>query len=243
VFAFIRATRKRAFIWARTEARRIWLRGDRVHCPICGGAFRRFIHYEGGTQNRCPRCFSRSRHRLMFLYMASQTDLLCRGDVLHFAAEPGLERHFRARSHGRYVTADLRNDVDVRADLTRLPFAPDSFDAVICSHILEHVPNDHAALRELFRVLRAGGRAMILVPLDPDRERTVEDPSATGPRERRERFGQSDHVRMYGTDFPARLSSAGFEVKEVKAADLADAKTIARYDLDEFDIVFICTKP
>jgi len=113
----------------------------------------------------------------------------------------------------------------------------------IRSHILEHVPNDHAALRELFRVLRAGGRAMILVPLDPDRERTFEDPSATGPRERRERFGQSDHVRMYGTDFAARLSSAGFEVKEVKAADLADAKTIARYDLDEFDIVFICTKP
>jgi SAM-dependent methyltransferase len=179
----------------------------------------------------------------MFFYMASRTDLLSRGDILHFAPEPGLARHFRARPRGRYVTVDLRNRVDVRGDITRLPFAPDAFDAVICSHILEHVPDDRAALRELFRVLRAGGRATILVPIDPDREHTIEDPSVTGPRERRERFGQSDHVRMYGTDVTARLSSAGFAVEVVKAADLADPVTITRHDLDALDTLFICTKP
>ena len=61
------------------------------------------------------------------------------------------------------VTAGVRQG-GVAADATRLPFADGSFDRVIASEVLEHIPDDTAAMRELARVLRPGGAMAVTVP-------------------------------------------------------------------------------
>ena len=99
----------------------------------------------------------------------------------------------------------------VEMDITDIQYPDDSFDAIYCSHVLEHVPDDAKAMSELYRVLKPGGWAILAVPIRGDT--TFEDPTTTEPEERERLFGQSDHVRYYGKDFKDRLEAAGFEVK------------------------------
>jgi SAM-dependent methyltransferase len=133
------------------------------------------------------------------------------------APEPCLERRLRGIGLRGYATLDLaRRDVGLRADLERLPFAAASFDAILCNHVLEHVGDDRAALRELARVLAPGGFAVLTVP-GPDPAlgfpsalaRTVEDDDARSPEARLRRFGHPGHLRQYGRDFSDRLADAG----------------------------------
>jgi SAM-dependent methyltransferase len=171
----------------------------------------------------CPRCDSLERHRVLWIWLREHGGLGTQArDVLHLAPEPGLRQALLAAPGVRWTGGDLHpDDPGVRPlDVTALPFGDGSFDLAICSHVLEHVVDDAAALRELRRVLRPGGRAVLQQPVDPALDRTSEDPSAP-PVERLRRFGQEDHVRIYGADFPDRLRAAGFDV-EVERVDDAD---------------------
>ncbi len=189
-------------------------RGRRCEC--CGGRFEEFephgrIPRPGA---RCPGCGSLERHRALCKRIGKLVDPSDR--VLHFAPEPGIERNLRPRQ-AAYVTSDIEGEVDVRADITRLPFGDGEFDAVLISHVLEHVPDDRAALREVRRVLRPGGRAIMQHPLRRDLDATVEDPSVTQPLERLRVFGQEDHVRVYSeNDFAARVEEAGFKSRVLR---------------------------
>ncbi len=118
-----------------------------------------------------------------------------------------------------YVSADLcAGNVHERVDITHLPHPADTFDTIVCFHVLEHVPDDNAALMELSRVLKKKGTLFLMVPMHG--EATIEDPTETSPQRRRELFGQEDHFRLYGRDFLLRLGNAGFEYSEVSAANL-----------------------
>ncbi len=151
----------------------------------------------------------------MWLVLSEATPLLQRPHrLLHFAPEPPIERRLREVPGLDYVTADLEDErVMVRADIMDLPFEDASFDAVVCSHVLEHVPDDARALQEIRRVLRPGGWALLGVPIFLELDETDDDPTVTSPEERRERFGQDDHARAYGLDFPERVAAHGFEVQ------------------------------
>jgi SAM-dependent methyltransferase len=118
----------------------------------------------------------------------------------------------------------------------------DSFDLILCSHVLEHVPDDRAAMSELRRVLSDGGRALVLVPYRPE-VATYEDPSIESPLARMVAFGQQDHVRIYGNDLPDRLRDAGFEVDDRTAAELFDAETVEGAELDPGEHLFLCRLP
>jgi len=98
-------------------------------------------------------------------------------------------------------------------DITKIQYPDNSFDAILCHHVLEHIPDYRKALEELFRVLKPGGWAIIQVPIEPDRKETYQDESVTSPSERERLFGQADHVRKYGRDFILRLHHAGFPVQ------------------------------
>jgi SAM-dependent methyltransferase len=179
-------------------------------CPCCNGQFRRFR--STGQPRRpdtaCPYCNSVERHRLLALLIRDEPDLIS-GRVLHFAPEAALGH--LVRSHAtEYVTTDLSADSDVTADITSLPFPDGRWDALLCSHVLEHVTDDNQAMRELRRVLSPDGKAIILVPRRPGAP-TDEDPTVTDPEARQLRFGQHDHVRMYGDDLEDRLRAAGFQ--------------------------------
>lgn len=150
----------------------------------------------------------------------SEKDLLAGRDILHFAPE----RQLRARIAGcarKHVTADFdRGDCDLKLDMSCMPSVQDaSFDTVIACDVLEHVPDDRSAMRELHRVLRSGGIAMLTVPQKDSPSETDEDVTVEDPVERERRFGQKDHVRIYGDDFGDRLRTADFSVQELTAAD------------------------
>ncbi len=216
---------------------RIRLRGDSVGCPICGGRFRRLLagFRDGRPNAHCPRCGSSERHRLLWLYM--QREGLLGGSIrlLHVAPEAFFAREFALRPNIDCVSGDLDGHGQMRLDVTALPFPDRSFDAVICSHVLEHVPDDRAALRELRRVMRGWG--ILQVPIAG--ETTIEDPTVTTPAGRLAAFGQEDHVRIYGWDYVDRLSTAGFDVMLVHyARELTQAER-DRFCLVDEPIVFV----
>lgn len=144
----------------------------------------------------------------------------------------------------RYVTADLDSPLaDDRVDIGSLPYADGTFDGLLCSHVLEHVDDDRRAMREMLRVLRPGGWAIILAPVEPGRAATFEDPSVTDEGQRRRLFGQADHLRIYGSDLADRLEEVGFRVCVERFADELPAATARRMRLKvEDDPIFFCTK-
>ena len=193
-------------------------RGDRYECPICEGRFSTFLPVPNGRDNAtCPRCKSAERHRLLWLYLARETQILKdHARVLHIAPEPGTSRRLARWPSLDYVTTDIGGmTAMIRADLTALPFDADSFDTVICSHVLEHIPDDRAAMREIRRVVRPGGFALLQHPIDTSRAATFEDFSITDPIERERVFFQADHVRIYGRDIRDRLEACGFRVEVI----------------------------
>lgn len=200
-------------------------------CLVCGQQVVMRPH-KGRPHARCPSCGSLERHRLLVHYLEHAPGLLAPGQrVLHFAPNSGVEAFMRRRAGLRYLTADLYATADLRLDLTAIAQPDASWDLVICYHVLEHVPDDATAMRELRRILAPGGRAILQVPLELGRDVTDEDPSL-GPQQRLERFGQEDHVRIYGiADFGRRLRAAGFTVDAVDYAGSLPPQEVALHHL------------
>src|SRR5918999_2507441 len=154
-------------------------RGDRVECPCCGRKARKFMPTvlpvgRNRPNARCPHCGARNRQRYLWLYLERRTNLLVdRLRVLHFAPERIFEEWLASQPNLDYVSTDLQRErATVKADITDLPFPEDSFDVILCSHVLEHVVEDRKAMRELYRVLRRGGSAILLGPMDSRRAET-----------------------------------------------------------------------
>lgn len=190
-------------------------RGDNVECPVCGKHFRKFMPYGYGEakDNRlCPKCFSLERHRLLYLYLKEETDFFTKNlKVLHFAPEQPFLKIFRKCPNLDYTTADIDSPIaDLKLDVMKINLPDNSYDMVICNHVLEHVDNADTAMKEILRILKPGGTAIMLVPINPDID-TFEDPSITDPKERELLFGQYDHVRQFGRDYLDYIKAAGFE--------------------------------
>ncbi|NBC33268.1 MAG: methyltransferase domain-containing protein [Alphaproteobacteria bacterium] len=188
-------------------------------CPICGTRAARFLPFglSGRRNARCPGCGSAERHRFLWLYLTRRTRLLERRlRILHTAPEPCLAARLRARPNLRTVTVDRFDPAaDRRADLTALPFADAAFNLVLSSHVLEHIPDDRAAIAEIARVLHPGGEAIIAVPFDPHAARSPEAPAAATPAARQALFGHPYHFRTYGRDLVDRLAEAGLIARRV----------------------------
>ena len=200
--------------------------GKGKQCPLCGCQRRKFLPYGYVTSREnalCPNCLSLERHRLLWLWLVRESDIgrgaMALPKMLHIAPEVALMRKFRkmyAFTPDRYVTADLESPLaDMHFDVQQIPLEAESFDAIICNHIMEHVEDDHKALSELYRIMRRGGWGVILSPVELEREKTFEDDTITDPAERTRIFGQYDHRRIYGRDYAARLREAGFEVYDI----------------------------
>lgn len=216
--------------------------GDNVECPACGKSARRWASLTF-PESVCPHCFAFGRQRLMALYIQNELQLGQKPmTVLHFAAEPYFMRYFKEVPNLTYIAADLDPPSEaVRMDITDIALDDGSVDVVICSHVLEHVPDDAKAIREIKRVLAPGGLAMVLVPVHNNLPSTYEDPSITSPKDRLEAFHQRDHVRLYGADFEDRLGKCGVTVTVNRYAQSLGDEAIARYGLRKEEIIYICT--
>lgn len=193
----------------------IFYAGSDVECPICGSRYRTFLPY-GRINPRpnalCPSCLSLERHRLIWLFLKAKTNFFSQKlNVLHIAPEQCFMNRFEKIHGDGYITGDIESPLaKVKMDIHRMPFQENTFDVVLCNHVLEHVQDDIAAMGEIRRVLKPGGWAVMQVPFfSPVPETTFSDPSITDPREREKAFGQDDHVRKFGKDYALRIQKSG----------------------------------
>lgn len=226
----------------------IFLRGNKYTDPINGKSYRKFLPY--GYQIKrdnvlAPGTFSLERHRLLWLYLQRETDFFTRTrKVLHVAPEQAFLKRFKAMRNLDYTTTDLESPIaDIKADLTNLPFAENTYDLIICNHVLEHIPEDRKAMLEIYRVLKPGGFAILQVPYDAQRSETFADDSITDPEQRAKIFGQYDHVRVYGMDYFETLEDIGFIVKAEDYTLNLDDKEIEKYRLPKGELIPIAIKP
>jgi hypothetical protein len=215
------------------------------YCPCCKAHLRSFTPFGSlpRAEAQCPLCGSLERHRLICLYLTRKTDLFDGRPkkMLHVAPEPQLSHLFRKADSTDYLSADLSApDAMVKMDITDIQYSDNSFDVIYCSHVLEHVSEDRQAMRELYRVLRPGGWAIIQVPILGDL--TFEDSTVVSPDERQRLFGQYDHVRQYGLDYKDRLVDAGFFVKADGFVRELKNRTVRRFGLVRNEDVYFCWK-
>jgi SAM-dependent methyltransferase len=218
------------------------------YCPVCESYVDRFL--PGGTPPRpdvkCPVCGANRRTRFAWLVLHRRTDLFDGRPkrMLHVAPERSLTRRLGELPGLEYLTADLEpGKAMVQMDITDIRFDDASFDVVYCTHVLEHVPDDRRAMRELLRVLRPGRWALLMMPITADR--TFEDPSITDPAERERVFGHPAHVRRYGPDLLDRLREAGFVATMYGPRDVLDPGELHRLGLRDTPstVVFHAVRP
>lgn len=218
------------------------------HCPCCNNWFNKFLPFGGKHRvrpnARCPVCGSLERHRLLWSYCKTNTNLFSdKLKVLHFAPEYIIQKELKSMPNIDYISADLNSDLAmVKMDITNISFEENAFDVILCNHVLEHILDDGLAMRELYRVLKPGGWAILQVPIDNSRENTFEDPAVVTPEERQRVFGQYDHVRIYGLDYEKRLRAAGFHVKVDDYVKTIGADEIKKHALMEGENIYLCTK-
>lgn len=224
-----------------------FLRGNNYTDPIDNKSYKTFLPYgyENQRQNvLAPGTLSLERHRLLWLYLKNETNLLTEPQkLLHFAPEQAFYKRFKNMKHLNYTTTDLNSPLaSVKADICNLPFKDNSFNFILCNHVLEHIPDDTKAMKEIFRVLKPNGTAILQIPQDLNRETTFEDNSITDPKERALIFGQYDHLRVYGKDYFNKLRSIGFTVNEVDYTKNFSESEIEKYRLAKGEIIPVCKK-
>lgn len=236
----------------RKRLRRCWERhilapaylGTRYRCLICGWSFRKLL--PGGYNARpnacCPRCGAFERHRTLCLYLTTDSDSFGDGcSLLHVSPESCIVGLLKSRFRfSQYVTLDLfLPRMDMQCSVTDIPAEDGQFDVVICSHVLQEVPDDQPGIDELARVLKTGGTLYLQLPVDYQKDKTVQradlDEAAVAKL-----FGKYHGLRFYGRDCFDRLSEAGFDVRIYDPEEHTSPEEYDRYRLKEK--VIICRK-
>lgn len=225
----------------------ILYRGNEFTDPINGKSYRKFLPY-GYVKPRdnalSPGTLSLERHRLLWLYLNNETNFFSKTlKVLHVAPEQCFYKLFKNLKKINYTTFDLNSPLaDIKGDICNLPFKENSFDFILCNHVLEHINDDNKAMKELYRVLNKNGTAILQVPINQKSSKTLEDSSIVDKKERIEKFGQYDHIRLYGLDYFKKLESFGFKVNPLKYSKEFTEGEIIKYGLIKDEIIPICKK-
>lgn len=240
--------------------------GSRCRCCYCGTSFWKFSTYRGGWATVspylreldwvgsdfdhfwCPFCRSHDRERHM-KYFFDALDFWAKfegASVLHLAPEKHLSRCIASCGPARYVQGDLvpvRDHIQM-IDVTGIEEEDDRFDVILCNHVLEHVPEDAKALRELFRVLKPGGQAILQTPYAVNLEQTREqDPAVSTDEQRRAYYGQEDHVRLYGRDLMDRIRAVGFDLTLHAHDRILPELDCQAAGVSQGEPLFLATKP
>ena len=221
-------------------------RGKNVHCPICKGNFTKFLPFKERANSQCPGCGSLERQRFLWLFLANETNFFsAKLKFLQFAPELYLQKKFKAQKNIDYVSTDLYSTLaEIQTDIQDMKvFGDNSFDALLCSHVLDHVDDDRKAMRELLRVLKPGGWAIIQSSIDLSREKTWDEPEAKTPQERLRIFGQADLARKYGVDIKERLNEAGFKTQARKYGKELGEQAVKEYGTYSNANIYYCEKP
>lgn len=247
----------------------LYLSNYRTYCPVCctvgvtfnplpnfyiqNAMLHGYAHFGKGEMTAlntysCCKCGASDRERLYAYWLETKISaglFSSSARAIHFAPEKSLADYIRrSKAFADYQTADLMMEhTDYRVDLMHLPFADSSYDFFICSHVLEHVPDDRTAIGELFRITRRGGLGILMAPVIVDLPQTIEDPSVTDEAGRWRLFGQNDHVRLYShRDYVARILKSGFILQQL-SQNYFGSNTFKRLGLKPTSILYVVTKP
>lgn len=194
--------------------------GKFIHEGVKAGVFKKYTIAGGGykTNTRCPNCGSVDRARLLALFFKLRTDAFYKKtDILHISPNKSIADLLCKYSNINHVVGALEPDEfkkynPIRMDVQKIDLCDNQFDIVICCHIIEHVADDDSAIREIYRILKPKGFAVLQVPLALNLRKTLEEKSLKTSKERKTAYGQTDHLRLYGIDYFDKLNSAGFRI-------------------------------
>ena len=229
--------------------------GDAVYCPCCRKRFSSFMDFSVTKINNkeryirtykntlCPYCASMPRHRIICYYLDENKQVVAKNNILMFGAEFSIRKWFDMNGF-HYRTADLFDrSSEFKIDIQNIPFPDESWNLIICNHVLEHVPDYKIALKELKRVLNKAGFLEITIPTDRNFDSVYEEPGIVTEEDRTKHFGQNDHLRIFGNDFENILKECGFLVEVVNGsilpAEICGVTGPADYDDNR---VYICRK-
>jgi len=224
----------------------IFFKGTKFTDPINNKSYSYFFPYGYNKQRKnalCPGTFSLERHRLLWLYLKKETNFFnSNNKILHFAPEQCFHKFFKS-FFKNYTTTDLNSPiVDIKADICNLPFNDNSFDYILCNHVLEHIYDDDKAMKEIFRVLNKNGIAILQVPIDIKSDLTHEGRDVDDKELRNKLFGQYDHLRMYGLDYFKKLKKVGFNVKNIDYLSKLTKEEVEKFSLTNAGTIPVCIK-
>ena len=224
----------------------IFFKGTKFTDPINNKSYSYFFPYGYNKQRKnalCPGTFSLERHRLLWLYLKKETDFFnSNNKILHFAHEQCFHKFFKS-FFKNYTTTDLNSPiVDIKADICNLPFNDNSYDYILCNHVLEHIYDDEKAMKEIFRVLNKNGIAILQVPIDIKSNLTQEGRDIDDKEVRSKLFGQYDHLRMYGLDYFKKLKKVGFNVKNIDYLSKLSKDEVEKFSLTNAGTIPVCIK-
>lgn len=224
----------------------IFFKGTKFTDPINNKSYSYFFPYGYNKQRKnalCPGTFSLERHRLLWLYLKKETDFFnSNNKILHFAPEQCFHKFFKS-FFKNYTTTDLNSPiVDIKADICNLPFNDNSFDYILCNHVLEHIYDDEKAMKEIYRILNKNGIAILQVPIDINNNYTHEGRDIDNKQDRNKLFGQYDHLRMYGLDYFKKLKNIGFKVKNENYLSNISQDEKDKYSLHNAGSIPVCIK-
>lgn len=232
--------------------RRLKYGGKNFVCPICNFKASKFLPaglYVKRAASKCPSCNSLERHRHLWLLLIKLFEEKKPKNILHFAPESCLQNVLNKIPDINYYTSDYdpERKSDFHFDIQNIQNENLTFDLIICSHVLEHIPDDRQGIKELYRVLNPGGIALLQVPIWPSEAHpTFEDPEVTDPRDRIIHFGQYDHLRIYGLDIMERISETGFNVEILDMEKEVSKELATKYRLHNNsgirELTFVCKK-
>ena len=224
----------------------IFFKGTKFTDPINNKSYSYFFPYGYNKQRKnalCPGTFSLERHRLLWLYLKKETEFFnSNNKILHFAPEQCFHKFFKS-FFKNYTSTDLNSPiVDIKADICNLPFNDNSFDYILCNHVLEHIYDDEKAMKEIYRVLNKNGIAILQVPIDINNNYTHEGRDIDNKQDRNKLFGQYDHLRMYGLDYFKKLKNIGFKVKNENYLSNISQDEKDKYSLHNAGSIPVCIK-
>ena len=224
----------------------IFFKGTKFTDPINNKSYSYFFPYGYNKQRKnalCPGTFSLERHRLLWLYLKKETDFFnSNNKILHFAPEQCFHKFFKS-FFKNYTSIDLNSPiVDIKADICNLPFNDNSYDYILCNHVLEHIYDDEKAMKEIFRVLNKNGIAILQVPIDIKSNLTQDGRDIDDKEVRSKLFGQYDHLRMYGLDYFKKLKKVGFNVKNIDYLSKLSKDEVEKFSLTNAGTIPVCIK-
>jgi SAM-dependent methyltransferase len=218
-------------------------------CPVCESKIRLYLPFGAKLRRnaQCPVCLCLERHRFLWLYIKKHAliDAVRELKLLHFAPEKAFYNIFSKLQNIDYYPVDINHlfpGIRDCVDIQKMNYADSTFDLIICSHVLEHIPDDQAAMQELHRVLAPGGVMLFMVPLKRSLAETLENPEYNTPELRLQYYGHSDHLRFYGNNLGELLSRAGFSVEEAECRNYFTNEEITYFGLNPGNTIFMCLK-